>query len=243
MKYYLPIMFLFITWSAVAQKVVINEILSANDRIIRDPVGDFDDYIELFNPTGTDIKIGGFFITDNKDSLKKCRIADGIVLNAGAYLLVWIDGEMEQEGVHCPFKLNSKGERIILSDPLFNKLDEVNLPRQFSDVSYGRIPNASGNWVYLPASPAAANAPGRVLGLDRSKRGEKMKVKVAPSKDKLLVELDKPGKLAYRVMDKESKIFLKGTIETKGEIALNILSDGRYLLVIGKTEYRILKQN
>jgi hypothetical protein len=227
---------------AFAQQLIINEVLSANDRIIRDPEGDFDDYIELYNPSTSNMNIGGYFLTDNKDSLKKCQIPAATQLAPKGYLLIWIDGEMEQKGIHCSFKLNAKGERIILSDASLAKLDEINLKRQFADVAYGRIPNGGNNWNYLPPSPGTPNAEGSVLGLDRAKKGDKVKVKAGADKSTLHVEVEKAGKLAYRIADKEEKILLKGSVEGKGQISLSSLENGRYILFIGKSEYRILKQ-
>jgi hypothetical protein len=231
------------SWHASAQTIVINEILSVNDRAMRDPIGDFDDYVELFNAGKSAVSLAGYFISDDKDTLNKCRIPAGVSVPSGGYLLIWLDAEMDQEGIHCPFKLNAKGERILLSDPSLNKLDEINLKRQFADVSFGRLPSGGTEWQYIPPTPAAANSRGAVLGIDRSKKGQKIKVSAAASKDKILVEIPKEGKLAYRVIDKEQKVHLKGVVAIKGEISLTSLANGRYKLLIGKNEYRILKQN
>ncbi|MCB0481593.1 MAG: lamin tail domain-containing protein [Flavobacteriales bacterium] len=243
MKLLFAFLIQFIAFAAIGQTVMINEILSSNDKVIRDPIGDFDDYVELYNPTNAAVNIGKYFITDDKDSLFKCMIPTGTMISANGYLLVWIDGEMDQEGIHCNFKLNSKGERIILSNASMDKLDEINLKRQYDDIAFGRIPNGGSEWNYMNPTPNKANVKSKVLGKDRSKKGEKMSLAIDPSKDKFNVSIDDGGKLAYRVMDKEDKIFLKGNIDGKGEINITSLPNGKYNLVIGKNEYRIIKMH
>lgn len=227
----------------ISQNVVINEVLSVNDKSQRDPIGDFDDFIELHNPSSKAVNISKYFISDDKDSLIKCMIPSGTTIPAKGFILIWVDGETNQEGVHCNFKLSSKGERIILSNSNFDKLDEINLKRQYPDVSYGRFPDGSDEWKYMNPSGGKMNVKSKVLGEDRKKKGEKMKLKIDPGKDKFLVEIENDGKLPYRVMDKEEKILLKGTIDKKGEIVITSLDNGKYTLLIGKNEYRILKEH
>ena len=227
----------------IGQNVVINEVLSVNDKSQRDPIGDFDDFLELYNPSDKSVNIGKYFISDDKDSLIKCMIPSGTIIPAKGYVMIWLDGEPNQEGIHCNFKLSSKGERIILSNSSFDKLDEIKLKRQYPDISFGRFPDGAKEWRYMNPSGGKSNLKSKVLGEDRKKKGEKMKLKIDPSKEKFLVEIENNGKLPYRMMDKDEKILLKGTIDTKGEIVITSLANGKYTLLIGKNEYRILKEH
>ncbi len=59
--------------------VVINEVLSRTD--VPPPA----DSIELFNSSATEANIGGWFLTDDFNTPKKYRIADGIVIPAGGF--------------------------------------------------------------------------------------------------------------------------------------------------------------
>ena len=43
------------------------------------------DTVELYNPTSTNVNIGGWFLTDNVDVPKKYRIANGTTIPAGGY--------------------------------------------------------------------------------------------------------------------------------------------------------------
>ena len=170
-------------------------------------------------------------------------IPSGTIIPAKGYVMIWLDGEQNQEGIHCNFKLSSKGERIILSNSSFDKLDEIKLKRQYPDISFGRFPDGVKEWRYMNPSGGKSNLKSKVLGEDRKKKGEKMKLKIDPSKEKFLVEIENNGKLPYRMIDKDEKILLKGTIDTKGEIVITSLANGKYTLLIGKNEYRILKEH
>src|SRR6185369_15082701 len=56
--------------------IVINEALTRSD--VPPPT----DSIELFNPTGTNVNIGGSFLSDDFNTPKKFRIPDGTTLSA-----------------------------------------------------------------------------------------------------------------------------------------------------------------
>ena len=51
--------------------------------------------------------------------------------------------------LHANFELNGDGEYLALTDPTGRPLDEVPIPPQTEDHSYGRFPDGSGAWAFL----------------------------------------------------------------------------------------------
>ncbi|MCP4261172.1 MAG: hypothetical protein GY774_27245 [Planctomycetes bacterium] len=134
--------------------LVINEFMASNSSEIRDPQGQYEDWIEIYN-YGTDaIDIGGFYLTDNLSNSTKWRIPNGkpgvATISAGGYLLIWADSDIADSGLHADFKLSAGGEEIGLFDADgIALIDSVTFDEQTADVSYGRYPDANDNWRFF----------------------------------------------------------------------------------------------
>ena len=149
--------------SADQQFIVINEFMASNDVTFADPQGEYDDWIELYNPTALAIDLGGMYLTDDLFSPRKWQFPD-TTLAANGYLLVWADDdEGDMPGLHAGFTLSGDGEQIGLfdRDDRGNALvDTLTFGEQESDVSAGRIPDGTGFTVVLEtATPGLANSP------------------------------------------------------------------------------------
>jgi len=92
--------------------IVINEILPHTD----EPGGD---WIELHNTTGASIDIGGWFLSDNLDDLKKYQIASGTSLAGGGYIVFSQEANFgvtaTDPGKLTGFGLSELGESVYLS--------------------------------------------------------------------------------------------------------------------------------
>ncbi len=87
--------------------VVINEILTHTDLPAVDR-------IELFNPTATNVDIGGWFLTDDHSAPKKFRIPDGTIINAGNFVSFDETHFNTTPGSNTSFSLGSSGEEVYL---------------------------------------------------------------------------------------------------------------------------------
>lgn len=87
--------------------VVINEVLTAS-------VPPDVDRIELFNPTTTNVDIGGWFLTDANAFPKKFRIADGTIVAPGAFMVFTEAHFNPMPAGPNNFSLSSRGEQIYL---------------------------------------------------------------------------------------------------------------------------------
>ena len=144
--------------------VVINELMADNDNIIMDPQGDNDDWVELFNRTDSPVDLTGMYLSDKVDNPTKWQFPDGTEIAANGYLIVWCDEDHDDEdateGLHANFKLSKSGETVLLVDTDANKnmeLDRIVFGEQETDVSYGRIPNGTGDFQVVAATPGAEN--------------------------------------------------------------------------------------
>jgi len=144
-----------------AQDLVINEFLASNSAILPDPdYGEYADWIELYNASVYPIDIDGYYITDDIDDATKWPLPGEIVIEPGGYLLLWADSKHEQgNGYHTNFKLSKEGEEIGLFYYSGALVGSVTYSTQETDISFGRRPDGTSNWVQFGIpTPGAANA-------------------------------------------------------------------------------------
>jgi hypothetical protein len=136
--------------------IVINEFLADNGSTIADQDGEYDDWIELYNNTGQDISLTGVLLSDDYAEPYTWSFPDTIIA-ANDYLIVWADKDDEQEGLHADLKLSKSGEEIILSNPDTTLIDSIQFGQQFTDTTFGRYPNGTGDFQFMPPTFGAEN--------------------------------------------------------------------------------------
>ena len=139
----------------------INEVVAENKAVAKDPQGDFDDYIEIVNTSGSEVDLSGKYLTDSKKNPRKWRFPKGTKIAAGGHLVVWADEDGKaKEGLHANFKLAKGGETIQLidSDTAANAiLDEVKIAKLGPDSAFRRLPDAKGDFSEGTATPGTTN--------------------------------------------------------------------------------------
>ena len=136
--------------------LVINEIMASNDFSMADEAGEYDDWVEIHNYSGTDMSMKGFHLSDDAGAILKWVFPD-TTLESGGYLVVWTDDDEEQGPLHASFKLSASGEEVILSDTSGHIIDHVIFGEQLTDVSLGRWPDALGYFQSMPPTFKAPN--------------------------------------------------------------------------------------
>lgn len=140
--------------------LVLNELLAKNDSVIADNAGDHADYIEIYNRSGNTIYLGDKYLSDEFSNPSKWRLPD-VNLQGHSYFLIWADNETGEGDDHCDFKLSSDGEQLGLFagvQDYFSVIDTITFGPQSADISFGRLPNGSGDFTLLDfPSPAANN--------------------------------------------------------------------------------------
>ena len=141
--------------------VVINELMADNDNIIADPQGDYDDWLELYNRTDSAVLLTGMYLSDKEDEPTKWAFPENTEIPANGYLIVWLDDDEDAaEGLHANFKLSKGGEVALFVDTDANGnqvLDSVTFGEQETDVAYGRLPDGTGDFQVVQATPGAQN--------------------------------------------------------------------------------------
>jgi len=128
--------------------LVINEIQASNANTISDDSGEYDDWVELYNNSASDISLSGYFLSDDSGDLSKWAFPS-VTISANSYLIIWTDNDTSQTGNHANFKLSAAGEALLLVNPGLTIIDELVFGAQITDRSYGRYPNGTGGFAEL----------------------------------------------------------------------------------------------
>lgn len=120
--------------------------------------GKYYDWIELYNPTGKDISLNGYSLTDDFEDAKKFVFGDETI-KAGEYKIVYATDDELSGNISLGFKLSSSCSAILFS-PDGKRLDAVRLTELLCDVSKGRG-KGSSSWVYYSKpTPGSENGNG-----------------------------------------------------------------------------------
>ncbi len=136
--------------------LLISEVMPSNKNTLTDPLGEYADWIELYNSTDKALNLAGYSITDDEGDPTQF-VFPSYTLDPGAYLLLWANGGSEMvSGQFClPFKLSSNGEKVCLFDPNGYMIDSLQFGTAIDDKSFGKI---DGKVVLFgTATPARAN--------------------------------------------------------------------------------------
>lgn len=136
----------------ITRSVVINELMPINTWTAADQDGEYDDWIELYNLTLNDINLSQYYLTDSKNNLTKWQFPDGTVILSKGYLIVWADKDTTQNGLHTNYKLASEGEKVLLLTPDLTIIDQVEFGSQSNELSYARVPNGTGAFIWQRAT-------------------------------------------------------------------------------------------
>lgn len=153
--------FLFDANVVLGQNIVINEILTSNTFTNTDEDGTYQDWIELYNNGTTTVNLSGYGLSDDAALLYKW-VFPNVSVAPGQYLLIWASDKNRTVAggpLHTNFKISSVGELISLTNPGGTTVDSVPATTISSDISYGRLPNGIGNFVFFEAiTPNTTNS-------------------------------------------------------------------------------------
>lgn len=140
--------------------LVINEFMAKNDTTIQDNMGDYSDWVEIYNSTDESINLSGYFLTDDLSENTKWAFPETTLETQGFYL-VWCSGETTHGENHGGFKLSADGEDLGLFKSEADSIvlvDGLTFGPQTADVSYGRETDAAPAWtLFTVPTPNAPN--------------------------------------------------------------------------------------
>ncbi|MFH1214757.1 MAG: CotH kinase family protein [Candidatus Neomarinimicrobiota bacterium] len=136
--------------------LVINEFMAINNSGITNSLGNYEDWIELYNDSDVAIDVGGLYMTDDLEKPGNWQIPltfpDSTTIQPGGFLLLWADKELSLGIRHLDFKLNGEGEQIGLAlktGDVFIYIDSLTFGAQTADISYGLSPNRINCYEYF----------------------------------------------------------------------------------------------
>jgi hypothetical protein len=143
-------------------EIVISEVLNANVSYLKQPDGEYYDWIEIHNTTGAPISLEGYALSNNAKNPAKWVFPD-VTLDAGEYLTVQASGKnvsdaQKKNNLETNFGLSADGDVVFLFTPDGTLLDKLLVPKGHADVSYGRTD--ANLLFYAKPTPSAANSGG-----------------------------------------------------------------------------------
>ena len=173
--------------------VIISEFMASNDAFDPDEDGEFQDFIELFNPTDSPLDISGYHLACSFNDLTRWKLPDGVTLGAGETLRIYASGKNQKipldptlplgpnnpwnpfTNLHTDFGLSIGGESVFLVAPdgLTFVDSHVNWPRQRLNASAGwgldrETGGVSPLRYFLDPTPGFLNSPTSCTGLSEA---------------------------------------------------------------------------
>lgn len=223
--------------------LVINEVQGKNDTTIADEKGEFDDWIEIYNPNDKPVNLAGYYVSDNPSEPLKWKIPNTNVskttIKAKGFLLLWADKDVDQGENHLGFKLKGTDQVILTAPDATKKIQEISFTAIDTDFSYGAKVDASTEYVvFTKPTPGVSN--NSVLSTEDFE-GITSKIEIYPNPTIDVITIKGISeKLNWKLYDITGKKIRKGI---KKVIQLNDLEKGLYVLIINdKTSLKVLKK-
>lgn len=218
----------------LSHDVVVNELMASNNVTASDEYGEFNDWIELYNNSGSAVDLGGYFLSDDSSNQYKWSIPVGTIINANDYLIIWADKDLDQIPLHTNFKLSASGETIYFSDPLGNLINEVQYPQVEDNGTYGRYPNGSGGFIPMYATYNAENSFTSISVEEETVLD--YKIYPNPASDYFQIQFDELGFLEVQIYSLSGALILTDKVQNGDLFNCQLWAKGTYVLVIPQKE-------
>lgn len=164
-KFYTLLSFLVLISLSIplSAQVVINEFSAANLNDFTDNYGDQEDWIELYNTSGSFVDLSGYHLSDRTNNPDKWQFPSGVGIQAHGYLRIWASKRdiVQGNNIHTNFKITQtrNNEDVVFADPSGNIIDShpIDIPNQLGH-SRARITDGAEEWgVSLNPTPGSSN--------------------------------------------------------------------------------------
>ena len=143
--------------------VFVNEVMAFNLNNITDGAEEHEGWIEIYNPNDVQVNLANYYIGTPGNPTAFQIPTDNPALttvDAGGFLLFWMDAEPQQAQNHVNFELNLGGGTVVLTAP--NGSTTVNsyvYPAATLNTSWGRISDGGlGSQEFVIPTPRVTNA-------------------------------------------------------------------------------------
>jgi hypothetical protein len=134
-----------------AQELIINEIMASNSSTYSDGDGDYEDWIEIYNPSDVAVGLSGYGLSDDAGNPFRWVFPSAII-HPRQYMVIWASGKDRrnpQNPLHTNFSISAGGEDVLLTHPSGTLVDFVPATPIPPDISYGRHPDTTDKWVFF----------------------------------------------------------------------------------------------
>ncbi len=147
--------------------MLINEICAKNTSFAAAD-GNFYDWIELYNSSSKTVSLAGYGLSDKESKPYKYTFPEDASIGADQRLIVFCDSLIPQipRQYTAPFGLSTNGETLILTAPDGSSADTVTFGIMKANVTYGRVPDGSGDFAMMSMTPGAPNEKKDVISVD-----------------------------------------------------------------------------
>ena len=138
--------------------LVISEIMPSNRKAVTDEEGNYSDWVEIWNSTGSAISLKDLGLSDRSDSIR--FLFPDVTLPADGRVVVFCSNSNKATPglpFHAKFKLSSVGETVYLYDPNAYLIDSRKYPIMASDESWALTDSGFQSVEYF--SPGFPNTP------------------------------------------------------------------------------------
>lgn len=134
--------------SAQSSSILFNEICPSNIDQWVDPSFNYGGWVELYNPTSTDIDITEWYLSDNLEKLQKVKISQTTSVPANGFCTLWFDHYNLWSTKTIDMKLDCDGASLYLSDSSGELVAAIDYPIAVSRCSWARTENGGETWNY-----------------------------------------------------------------------------------------------
>ena len=167
LRYFLISIFLAFLHSNLLGQIVINEFSASNFDNHQDNYGEYEDWIELYNTSNSDIDLNGWYLTDKPNNLTKWQFPSSFIVSANSVAIIYCSGLDEINGgvAHSNFKITQTkfNEVFVLSDASGSIVDSISVVPAQKSHSRGRDINGGSTWSLFTTATPNANNTGAML--------------------------------------------------------------------------------
>lgn len=220
--------------------IVLNE-LYTNNQNNTDQDGDSDAWLELYNNTNETICLKDIVLHDSMGNV--LLVMPDTLLGSKSFLIVWLDGEPGQSGLHTQLGVDPSG-CIYMGYEGLATIDTLAYGFQHSQMSFGSYPNGSDHSVFLTPSFANSNQPAMM-------NGDMFSLFPNPCNDLVYIEYAEPVQVeSIEIFNSQLQCVMKiempfGTSQTDDgmvEIEVSKLRQGIYFIELQCDQERMMKK-
>lgn len=171
-------------------QILISEVMTSNRSTVVSENGSLCDWVELYNPTSSDISLSGLFLSSDTADRMQYRLPD-VTLTSGERIVIRCSGGNAPDG-EAPLSLPRGGCPVILSGAVGNVIAQVEVPRLEPDRSWAL--GSDGNYAISDEpTPGYANTHDGYISFRATQtvNGPLIISEVMPSNAKYLQQSDK----------------------------------------------------